>query len=260
MSSIFGVSRRLCCVALLACFVSATPAFGDLINGSVDVTGSRATPQYTVGDDTYGAFGWNFSYTRSFDGTKLTKHLEIDFQFDAALNYDAAQKAAFKAAAEANIENQWNNKASIKDETTGISYPITVDVTTAGPFNQTVQVHLSTGNDPTDMTNWYSADTPAVQAHEFGHMLGLFDEYLGGAVNQYPDPLLSNDGLMGLGALNANPVMYPRYYQQYLDYMYELNPTEDFTMTIVPEPATWLLVVVGLLGMVAVTYRRRVAA
>lgn len=118
-----------------------------------------------------------------------------------------------------------------------------MDVTTTGPFDQTVTVHKGDGR--ADMTNWYETDTASINAHEFGHMLGLFDEYIGGAVDQYPNPTLSNDGLMGLGALNPNPVMYERYYQQYLDYMRQLNPTGNFALRT-PEPASWLLMAVGL--------------
>lgn len=264
MTSRFTYWVRSACAGMALLALLAGSAAGALTTGSENVSGSRATAEYTHDSNTYGPFGWNYSYTRSFDGEKFTKHLEIDFDFDAGLGWDDTQKNAYKANAEAAIEGQWNNKFKIKDNNTGISYPLTVDMTTTGPFNQTVEVEFRTGGNvidpinnptPTTMSHWHSDETAQAMAHEFGHMLGLFDEYIGGAVNQYPDPLLSNDGLMGLGALLANPVMYPRYYQQYLDYMYQLNSSGSFSL--IPEPASWLLLTMGLVCVAAL--RRRAA-
>lgn len=244
--------KRFMAVLFTAAVLACHSAYANLNTGSENVSGNRNTPQYEHDGKTYGPYGWTFSYTRGFDGLKLYKHVEIDFEFDAELGWDDAQKAAYKAGIEAAIEGIWNNKFKIKDENTGKHYALTVDVTTTGPFNQTVKVHKGDGR--ADMLNWYETDTGSINAHEFGHMLGLYDEYMGGAVDKYPNPTLSDDGLMGLGALNANPVMYERYYQQYLDYMKELNKGGTFTMVRVPAPSSAVLCVIGL---VFVGLRRR---
>lgn len=260
MQSKLRFSSSLFTITLMAL---AGPASA-YVNGSENVTGSLSTPQYgdaTLKDNAgnpgpFGPFGWDYSYTRGFDGTKLYKHLEIDFVFDAGLGYTAAQQTAYKAAVEANIEGIWNNKFEMVDPTNGKKIPITVDVTTAGPFNQTVNVHAGTGR--ADMINWYVNDSAGVNAHEFGHMLGLYDEYIGGAVDKYPNPTLSNDGLMGLGALNAQPVMYSRYYEQYKDYMNTLNPLtpgNTWQITAVPEPEIYAMLLIGL-GLVSFVAHR----
>lgn len=234
------------------------------VMAAVGLVWSACAPAYTIGSEditghrTSGAFGWDFSYTRSFDGTKFTKHVEIDFLFDGDLGFDDAAKVAWKTGIEANIEAKWNNKFSILDRANGNLFPLTVDVTTGGPFNQTVNVHKApaTGFGPTDMLNWYTNDLAATNsrvAHEFGHMLGLFDEYNGGAVDP-ANPILSNDGIMGLGANLANPVMYPRYYQQYLDYMNNLN-TGNFQL--VPEPSSTLLFLLGGGILLSLRFRLR---
>jgi PEP-CTERM motif len=90
--------------------------------------------------------------------------------------------------------------------------------------------------------NWFVGDTASVNAHEFGHMLGLFDEYIGGAIDRYPNPTLSDTGLMGLGALSATPEMLSRYYGQYLGFISTLNPDSTFQL---PEPSTFILVSLG---------------
>ncbi|MEQ9409040.1 MAG: PEP-CTERM sorting domain-containing protein [Fuerstiella sp.] len=252
-----GFTRSAAC--LFAVLTMLHPLAAGLITGSQNVSGNRSTPAYTHNGTTYGPFGWNYSYTRSFDGTVVKKHLEINFMFDDALNYTDAQKAAYRAAAEANIEGIWNNKFNVKDNNTNKTYAAVVDVTTTGPYNQTVEVKATKAlaDPPYNMTNWYvDQDTAAFQAHEFGHMLGLFDEYIGGAVNQYPNPLLSNDGLMGLGALNASPKMYARYYQQFADYVKELNPSGSFSMVPVPEPSSVILLALGFGGLVVLRRRR----
>jgi PEP-CTERM motif-containing protein len=244
-----GITAAAVCVGLgIAERATASPITFNYVTGSEKVTGTRNTPQYTDSGTTYGPFGWNFSYTRSFDGTKLTKNVEISFLFDADLGYTDPQRMAFIAAAEAGVEGIWNNRFKIEDSAAGSSFPLGIDLTTTGPFNQTVMIHKGSGtpNMPFDMTNWFvDESTASALAHEFGHMLGLFDEYIGGAVNQYPNPTLTATGLMGLGALNANPEMFSRYYQQYLDYMNTLNPGQNFRLQAIPEPPTWILIVIG---------------
>lgn len=252
--------------ALLVALVLATfstSALAGLVTGSENVSGKRSTPAYGDGmlkdnagnPGPFGPFSWDYSYTRSFDGKKLEKDIQIDFSFDAGLNYTAAQKAAYIKAAKDGVSSVWDNKFAVKDGNTGQVIPIFVAVTTDGPFNQKVQVHAGPGR--SDMLNWYTGDSASVNAHEVGHMMGLFDEYIGGAVDKYPNPTLSNDGLMGLGALNANPVMYPRYYQQYYDYIKQLNPDTPFTLLAVPEPTEAMLLLSGGLFFLVGMYGRR---
>ena len=239
--------------AILVSFALAGSASAALTTGSENVSGTRTTPAYGNGDlkdnagnpGPFGPYSWDYSYTRSFDGNKLVKDIEIDFSFDAALGYTDAQKADYKKAAESAVEGVWNNKYAIKDTATGKLIPIIVDITLSGPFNQKVQVHQGPGR--ADMTNWYTGDSASVNAHEVGHMMGLYDEYIGGAVDKYPGPTLSDDGLMGLGALSDKPVMYSRYYQQYYDYIKRLNPDGSFILLAVPEPSQVMLFVVGLM-------------
>jgi len=248
---------------------SSLTAAAAYITGSEHVTGSTFTPKYgdasllDVGGNPgpFGPFGLNFSYERSFDGMQLVKDLEINFVFDDALGFTDAQKTAYEVAAEANIEGVWNNKFEILDAANGTAFPLSVDLTTTGPFDQTVNVHA--GSARGDALNWSQNFIAPIMAHEVGHMLGLFDEYIGGSVDQYPNPTLSDNGLMGaFYTFGLEPVMLPRYYQQYLYYIDTLDLGYDFilepvTPETVPEPSTALLLLASFVALLSFPMKQR---
>lgn len=51
--------------------------------------------------------------------------------------------------------------------------------------------------------------------------------------------------------------MYSRYYQQYYDFMRQLNPDGRFMLTPVPEPKRVVLLVAGLVLIMGVYARKR---
>lgn len=240
-----------------------------------------SSPAYEYGDPktSVPAFSWTAKYDRYFDGSSVVKHVEIDFQFDASTGFTDQQKSDWKKAAEKDVESAWNDKFTVDDTTNGRRYAVKVDVTVEGPFDQVVSVVKKPGDcdsRPNDldcrdnMSKWFSDSKPATRAHEFGHMIGNRDEYLGGAIDKVPDPTLSDDGVMGLGAVSDSPKMYPRYYQQFADFMNGLTyeqytsvfPTGGpdkkgvFVLTMIPEPQTWLMLALGT-ALLPVALRRR---
>ncbi len=247
-----GASSGLFLILAIASTASAGPTTAKEV-----IDGTRHTDQYTDDGNTYGPFDWNIHYTRGFDGTNFYKDVQINFDFTNS-GLTAGQQLNYVATVKAGVEAVWDNKFVIHDNNTGTDYKIVLNLTTAGPFDQTVKVLKGNGRD--DMTKWYVGSTTVINAHEVGHMLGLYDEYIGGAVDKYPNPTLSNDGLMGLGALNAKPVMYSRYYQQFLDYAESNDKTGSYTLKAVPEPATLamsLISIVCVVGANRVRTRRR---
>jgi hypothetical protein len=219
-------------------------------------------------------FTWDVSYQAIFDGASLVKHVEIDFLFLNVLGFTPAQKAAWKADTEVAIESIWNDKYRIVDTVNNRSYALSVDVTLEGypqdglpnAFDQAVTVLPQPGDCASrpnaldcreNMLNWFADSTDTIKAHEFGHMIGLYDEYVGGAVDKANNPTLSNDGLMGLGALSDTPAFYARYFQSYADFLAGVPLAEyrrlagnglsagQFVLVPVPEPSTWAMLVVG---------------
>lgn len=256
------VGAILC--ALGAAGAQAADPYVQKIEARISSPSGSPTPSFT----------WDVSYEAYFDGSSLVKHVEIDFLFRDVLGYTPAQKAQWKADTEAAIESIWNNKYSIVDTVNGKTYAVAVDVTQEGypreglpnVFDQAVTVLPMPGDcasRPNDlecrdnMLNWFATSTGVTRAHEFGHMLGLYDEYVGGAVDKANNPTLSDDGLMGLGALLDTPAFYARYFQSYVDFLNGV-PLADyqrlaganlkagqFVLVAVPEPSTWAMLVVG---------------
>jgi hypothetical protein len=149
--------------------------------------------QSVSGHVTSGDFAWDFQYDWEFINQMMSISLDIDLI--------GANPGNLVNVWEQGIEGIWSNRYDISD---GIyTYPIVFDVNFVdGTADQLVTVHSGTGR--SNMTNWYP-DHPGgwdnsyhdeIAAHEFGHMLGLYDEYAGGAVNPNINPNVFTNSIM----------------------------------------------------------------
>ncbi|WP_448207561.1 calcium-binding protein [Azospirillum sp. sgz302134] len=132
-----------------------------------------------------GGFGWEVKYDLGFDGTAFTVQTRIHLTGD--------NPGALQQVWEQGIENLWNNKYSLSDGTN--SYAIRFDVQFVAAGNEHYDVTVNNANGRSDMLDWCTQSDwgPDYQdelaAHEFGHMIGCFDEYAGGATyNSFAAP------------------------------------------------------------------------
>jgi hypothetical protein len=234
MSSSKLVSNPLVVITLLLTFSASRSIAAPLNN----------IPRETISEGRSGAgFGWTASYDIEFFNSSL--NVDIDILLQALSNGvlpppGTFQLNALKQTWEAGIESIWNNQfVIIKDGRW--RYPISFNVHFMDQHH-TVNVRRPSATiNATDMTNWYTWDTGRVAAHEFGHMLGLFDEYSGGAV----DPItmiVDNSSIMG--SVDPTAVPKPRHFAQYPAWLSSKSPLQTFTI----EPHVGEVDVVGALS------------
>ena len=100
------------------------------------------------------------------------------------------------------ITNTWNTFKLVDDDHPGTELPLNFVLGT-GPADNTVRVHVTPPHGEvgrSDSGNWYTGDTdPGLAPHEFGHLIGLRDEY-----NQGPEALTVVTGEQpGIGDVGA---------------------------------------------------------
>ncbi len=132
-------------------------------------------------EETLNGFAWSYGYDIKVEENKLVVRVAINLipaRGVTRLELDRVMPKWKKG-----IEGIWSNKFAL-ETSTGTLYPILINVSFKGPkFHHNVIVRPGSGR--TDELNWNIMDSPDLAAHEFGHMLGVFDEYEGGALPKH---------------------------------------------------------------------------
>jgi hypothetical protein len=121
-----------------------------------------------------------YSWTARYDQELRRINVRIRLNPDAGI--PAATIAALQTTWRNGIRNRWNNRFRCHANNGQVT-PLLVDVQWVNN-NPHHTVRVRPGPAGTNMTTWDTADTGAVAAHEFGHMLGNPDEYVAAACPQ----------------------------------------------------------------------------
>ena len=197
----------------------------------------------------------NFRWTTSYDISFVDQDLLIDV--DVYLR-GADPGSALRDFWEEGIESIWSNAFDLSDGTYFYDTVFNVDwLSTNDGADHTVNVNEGNGN--VNLTQWYTGRPSGysynrqgvIAAHEFGHMIGLFDEYNGGALN--PDGLIRNNSIMGRNLSS------PRtdHFDAFLEWAQINSGVSSLALVadngvdnyFVPEPSTFILVLLSLIGI-----------
>jgi len=201
----------------------------EYLAGTLDATNVSGTIAYEI---TYAydiGFFAEFSPYQEADGPTLK--LDIDIQLVGDDPGDALKNTWMTG-----IEGAWNDKYEIQYGSNRYPVEVNVDWVAINP-DITVTVHDAVGRD--DELNWYTtlegwgnSYQGVAAAHEFGHMMGLYDEYPEGAVNPVTKYTTTNALMADFGPVRL------RYYDLFLTWM--RDKTGIATLSLVaaaPAPA-----------------------
>jgi len=168
-------------------------------------------------------FSWRYSYDIAFRESKVLVHVAI--HLIPAGGVTKLELDRVKPAWEKGIEEVWSNKFSIATPA-GERYPIMIDVFFKGPrYHHDVIVRPGGGR--SNELNWNILDSPMIAAHEFGHMLGVFDEYRRGAIAPQSG-IIDTTSIM-----TSNPtagMTYARHYKGFLVWFVNKSKLRDVSL------------------------------
>ena len=201
------------------------------------ISGSRVSDHYA----------WNYSYDIGFFNEALMIDLDIKLVGDPV---------------DHSLLNRWEHGIEDIWSTDRFAIPILFNVDwVSEDYDAVVYVH-DRGTGVFNMTNWNTRNANGwgdayqeeIAAHEAGHMVGLWDEFAGGAVDPATG-LINTGGLMQ--TLNG-PTLDP-YYADLFGWYDKFKPVPDVNppgVVSISLPATVWLFCSGLLGIFAFQWKK----
>ena len=168
-------------------------------------------------------FAWKYGYDIQVKDHRLFVRVAINFIPARGLTRPELERV--KPLWKETIERIWSNKFALVTHS-GRCYPMVIDISFKGPkFNHEVIIHPGRGR--SDQLNWKILNSPEIAAHEFGHMLGAFDEYRRGAVSP-------RCGIIDKTSIMTNRPTegrtYARHYKGFLEWFSERTGLKDMAL------------------------------
>jgi hypothetical protein len=169
-------------------------------------------------------FSWPYGFDIEFYGGQVTVNASI--RLIAAGGVTQPDLDRVKPIWKKRIESAWSRRFALTTAN-GTAYPIVVSVTFDGPrWHHAVIVRPGGGR--SDALHWNLMNSSDVVAHEFGHMIGAFDEYQRGALA--PQSVIDSTSIMTSNPLRG--MTYPRHYKRICDWF--VSRTDAIDVRIVP--------------------------
>ena len=120
-------------------------------------------------------YGWWAKYEVTFAGSEC--RLNVKLRLVPGTGVSAADVARIERQTSEAVTRIWDRRFIITDTTAKKHYALRVGITyvTSGEH---LAVNLHKGSGHADLSNWYVDGAANSRAHEFGHQLGLKDEYV----------------------------------------------------------------------------------
>jgi hypothetical protein len=206
------------------------------------------------------AYGWNANFSAECLNGRVNITVAANYNWTGSGLTTVAQQNAKAATFKSDVETWWSNRFGIQTTTGTVPIDFTLTTTayaTGAAYDQNVTVLA--GDARANLTTWY-ADAPAVvHAHEFGHMIGAYDEYWSGAINA-TSLVTDYTSLMGVANQTVSGTgLRTRYFDDVLTWFRgsQWNVPGATSIVAIPTPGGVVVFAVG--GLIAVRRRRRAA-
>jgi hypothetical protein len=166
-------------------------------------------------------YTWNAKYEQTW--THIRVRIELKPKNDAAENaIDGGLRTVWKNG----IESAWNGRFSARaGGELACRFSFEAVFTDDDPHHK---VHVDDESIPTNLSDWDIFDPGSTAAHEFGHMIGKFDEYVDEEVPGREHVLTGT--IMEDNSSNFTPRMFTRFARNILCFV------TDETGTTIPKP------------------------
>ena len=146
---------------------------------------------------------WTASYDVEFTDTECV--VTIFARIDRDADVTEADERRVRRQTRAAFERIWDNRFELEDRDSGEVFPLRVRLEfVRNRPHLTLQLHSGDGRD--DLQNWFVDSVALDRAHELGHQLGMYDEYV--------DPTVANRATAASPGVHTDHSIMGNYYAE----------------------------------------------